>query len=442
MGAVRRLGPHTRVTAALLSSLALAACGGGASPAVAPIATPSASNTPPTISGSPPTSTVAGLPYSFTPTATDSDGDPLTFSIQNLPSWASFSNGTGALTGTPPAAAVYSNIIISVSDGKTSTTLPAFGVTVATPPASGTTLSSQYPGDIGFDADPSVVLHEAFQEGSISAFVARYETYTNTAGMSLVADHPANSSGTYSLQMIAGGSTPATDFFKSFGTGYDELWFRYYIKYLGAGPWHHSGLWIGGYNPSLTYPYPHAGVKPNGDDRFSIGLEPQASTVNAEMDFYAYWMQMHSWKAAPTGAVGDYYGNSMIHSNAFRVPSDEWVCLEIHLKLNPDLTSGAGAILEVWQNDLLVRRFDETGPYGWWVGDAFCPDGADDTQCTAYPAPAGAPPTLLNQQWRSTAPLKINNFWPQNYNTDSANSTLLLDDMVVAGRRIGCTVKI
>lgn len=89
-------------------------------------------NTPPTISGQPVTSINAGTAYSFTPSASDTDGDKLTFSVQNLPSWATFNTATGQLSGTPTAAYVgaYSNIIISVSDGVTSASLTAFAITV------------------------------------------------------------------------------------------------------------------------------------------------------------------------------------------------------------------------------------------------------------------------------------------------------------------------
>jgi len=49
-------------------------------------------NTPPTISGTPPTQIVAGNYYSFKPIAFDTDYDPLTFGISGRPSWASFNN--------------------------------------------------------------------------------------------------------------------------------------------------------------------------------------------------------------------------------------------------------------------------------------------------------------------------------------------------------------
>lgn len=85
-----------------------------------------------TISGSPTTSVTAGQSYSFTPSATDSASRALAFAIANMPSWASFSPSTGQLSGTPSSASVgsYPNIVIAVSDGWRTATLPAFTVQV------------------------------------------------------------------------------------------------------------------------------------------------------------------------------------------------------------------------------------------------------------------------------------------------------------------------
>jgi hypothetical protein len=85
-----------------------------------------------------------GTAYSFQPTASDADGDPLTFSIVNKPSWATFSTSTGRLQGTPKAADVgtTSGIVISVSDGKApAVSLPAFSVTVQAVATGSATLS-------------------------------------------------------------------------------------------------------------------------------------------------------------------------------------------------------------------------------------------------------------------------------------------------------------
>jgi hypothetical protein len=300
-------------------------------------------------------------------------------------------------------------------------------------------LATKYPGDVGIAKDPSVVWHEDFEEGNVAAIVGRYDSYANSSGMSLVTDRPTSSAGAVALALTAGSRNPATDFYKSFGAGYDELYFRYYAKYVGAGPWHHTGLWIGGYSPPLRYTYPRAGRKPAGNDLFSIGLEPIPLFDNVPMDLYTYWRGMQSWKSNPTGAVGDYYGNTLLHDADFRMQSNTWVCYEIHLKVNPDPTNDSGAVLEVWQNDALVRRFDDKGPRGYWVKDKFCPLDASGSECTAY-RPANPTQVLLDQQWRSASAMKVNYFWPQNYNTEDPNSTLMLDDMVVATKRIGCTV--
>ncbi len=91
-----------------------------------------ATNAAPTISGAPPASVSAGQSYAFTPGADDPDNDPLSFSIQNKPAWANFDPGSGKLYGTPTKdhAGMYSNILISTSDGSLSDTLPAFGIEV------------------------------------------------------------------------------------------------------------------------------------------------------------------------------------------------------------------------------------------------------------------------------------------------------------------------
>jgi len=93
-----------------------------------------AANSPPRISGTPPTSVAVGQSYSFTPTASDSDGgQTLTFAIANRPSWAAFNTATGRLSGTPAAAnaGIYSNVVISVTDGAATAALPPFTLTVA-----------------------------------------------------------------------------------------------------------------------------------------------------------------------------------------------------------------------------------------------------------------------------------------------------------------------
>src|SRR5687767_5965189 len=86
--------------------------------AIASLSASVANAAAPRISGTPSTTATVGVAYSFRPTASDADGNALTFSIANKPGWASFSSSTGQLSGTPFAehARTYSGITISVTD--------------------------------------------------------------------------------------------------------------------------------------------------------------------------------------------------------------------------------------------------------------------------------------------------------------------------------------
>jgi hypothetical protein len=131
------------VIPAIAAALLLTGCGSDGSSANSATATGAtgasgASASPPAptdtllISGAPATAVVTGNAYTFKPTATDSAGNPLTFTIQNMPAWATFSAATGQMSGTPTTSSVgtYSGITIGASDGTKSAALPAFAITV------------------------------------------------------------------------------------------------------------------------------------------------------------------------------------------------------------------------------------------------------------------------------------------------------------------------
>ena len=90
-------------------------------------------NDAPTINGTPDTSVDEDNLYIFTPTTVDVDGDTLVYSIAGKPTWASFDQNSGTLSGTPTNDHVgtTSNITISVKDPSNETAiLPAFNITV------------------------------------------------------------------------------------------------------------------------------------------------------------------------------------------------------------------------------------------------------------------------------------------------------------------------
>jgi hypothetical protein len=135
----------------------VAACGGGSGGSGQTSLPVDLANNPPQIVGTPISTALIGQFYQFTPSATDADGDVLTFRIENRPEWATFSPSTGRLEGTPPGTAqpVYQRILISVTDGKAFSELPAFDLTLqgggaganAAPTISGTPATSVVAGN-------------------------------------------------------------------------------------------------------------------------------------------------------------------------------------------------------------------------------------------------------------------------------------------------------
>jgi hypothetical protein len=142
-----------RHTLPVLLALALVAgCGDESEdskqPSAATVAQPSTTtrsttNQAPSLKGSLPSQVLVGFSVTFAPQASDPEGDTLTFSATGLPAWMSIDSRTGAVSGKPTAADVgtYTNIVISVSDGRTTSTLPPQTVAVVATAAGRATLS-------------------------------------------------------------------------------------------------------------------------------------------------------------------------------------------------------------------------------------------------------------------------------------------------------------
>lgn len=111
-------------------------------PATAPVDKCTVPNRAPTISGTPAATGVVGVPYSFTPAASDPDGDALTFAIDNRPPWATFNTATGKLSGTPTEPGTRSELRIRVTDGRGGEAVLAFPkLTILAAPGGSVTLS-------------------------------------------------------------------------------------------------------------------------------------------------------------------------------------------------------------------------------------------------------------------------------------------------------------
>ncbi|RLA16364.1 MAG: hypothetical protein DRQ62_16335 [Gammaproteobacteria bacterium] len=93
---------------------------------------PPAANQAPVISGNPNSTAFVGSSWAFSPSSADPDGDALNFQIQNKPVWTNFDAQTGRLSGMPMLGheGSYAGIRITVNDGRMTSSLPEFAVTV------------------------------------------------------------------------------------------------------------------------------------------------------------------------------------------------------------------------------------------------------------------------------------------------------------------------
>jgi hypothetical protein len=110
----------------------------------------------PRISGNPAGSITVGEDYSFRPNASDADNDNLRFSVRNLPQWASFNSANGRISGQPDVGdtGLYNGIVVSVSDGSNTVSLPSFSIRVEQTGLFAVTLSWNPP---SLDADGSAL---------------------------------------------------------------------------------------------------------------------------------------------------------------------------------------------------------------------------------------------------------------------------------------------
>jgi hypothetical protein len=155
-GTGRLSGTPNAAQARTYTGIRITVSDGNASDTLGPFSiTVAIGNRAPTISGSASDTALVGQNFSFTPTASDPDGDDLSFSGSGVPSWAALDADSGTLSGTPGAGDVgfYSGISIAVSDGELDATLAPFSISVVAI-ATGTATLSWTPPTENTDGSP------------------------------------------------------------------------------------------------------------------------------------------------------------------------------------------------------------------------------------------------------------------------------------------------
>ncbi len=178
--------------------LGITGCGGGGGSATTAAEQGLGTNHSPTISGQPTASATVGSAYAFQPSGSDSDGNTLTYSATNLPSWATINAQTGLVSGTPASGDVGTdaNIKISVSDGTASASLATFSISVTAQAvvATGRATLSWTPPTTNSDGSPV----------SLSGYRVVYGTSSSNLSQSVSITDPT--AATYTISNLATGT--------------------------------------------------------------------------------------------------------------------------------------------------------------------------------------------------------------------------------------------
>jgi len=289
---------------------------------------------------------------------------------------------------------------------------------VAPPPSPSTGIATLYPGDVGIEKDARVVFVERFDESTLATLFGRWSDVLNGSVMSFSADTPAGSPLRTSLNISASSSSVGGHLYKQLSPGVaDTLYVRYYIKFPSTGSYSHNGIWMGGYNPALSWPNPQAGVKPTGNERFSAAAEQSSSTLR--FDHYDYWMGMHQ------SQDGNYWGNALLNSGTVLGTVGQWMCVEHMVKLNNPVTASNGEHA-IWLNGAKISHLGQGFPNGTWSGGNFIQSSS------------GSP--FPGFQWRNDPSLNLNYIWLQHYapNASSSPQDMKFAHVVAATSYIGC----
>ncbi|MFC2172205.1 hypothetical protein ACFLU6_06185 [Acidobacteriota bacterium] len=272
-------------------------------------------------------------------------------------------------------------------------------------------LAANYPRDAGIENDPAVVFTENFEEATIQDLLANWEDYKYSDLMSFSADLHTLTGGVQSLFMNG-----FADMYRRLLPGHEQLYLRFYAKFEDECQNVHHWVWLGGHNPSTAWPWPRAGTRPAGDERWSTGLEPMGA--GWAWDFYTYWMHMRGNPGGP-----DYWGNTFSgRPSPWPAVKDEWLCIEFMVKMNTPVSSFNGE-QAFWISGEQKAHLGEGFPRGDWIWDGF------------YPDPNGSP--FEGFQWRTVPELNINYVWLEHYVDSDPACGVWFDDLVIATEYIG-----
>ena len=201
---------------------------------------------------------------------------------------------------------------------------------------SGNGLAAAYPADAGLSADKAVIFSEDFEGED---FRKRWDSAVDNDGsvLALVAPPGGDSRlGKHCLKVTAtlgkntgGGPTkwfePVPTVFVRFYTWFDPTsdYMHHFVTLRANKSLQGKDKWSG---------FGGAGLRPDGDERFSTALEPWGDWGRlpppGRWNFYSYW---HEMEISPDGK---FWGNAFRPAQQPNIAKSAWICAEFMLKHN------------------------------------------------------------------------------------------------------------
>ena len=320
------------------------------------------------------------------------------------------------------------------TDVVNSTDLPS------TPINTPTGISAEYPNDQNIDSHPIVLWAENFESLTEDNYLDDFDAVAGLEGLGITKDSPQSELGTRALEMRAGGDFPvSTSLIKSISPPAARLYLRYYVRYPDMGTPPSGGFWLGGRVDPAEPPEQSNQTPPSGDDHFRFGIEPNKTLGSGYFDLHGRWMHMHH-DSADSPENTTYPPNKLLHKSNATITDNEWHCIELMVKTNSELSSKEGAQLQFWLNNELIQDFHDDSAPGFWVGSDFCSEEADLPPCTTPSEISEEEYVPLNLQIRKSALLNLNYLWPRLDGDPEKERRMLIDNIVLAHKRIGCAV--
>ena len=197
-------------------------------------------------------------------------------------------------------------------------------------------LAGKFRGDRGIESHPAVIFADSFEEGG---YRSRWDSCRDKDEkvLSLVDDSQSSPHvGHKSLRVEAtlgkntGGGV--TKWFESS----DTVFIRFYTKFDPTCDYVHHFCTLRA-NKSLQGKdrwsgFGGAGIKPQGDERFSTALEPWGNwgrwSPPGRWNFYTYWHEMQASRD------GKYWGNGFRPETQSNIPRGQWICVEFMIQHN------------------------------------------------------------------------------------------------------------